>query len=283
MTISLVSRPLRPALREVISTVRDHLVVASPFIRAQEARWLLSELGTKRSQLSRVDVLTDVRAECVLNGSLELEALSLLADNIRSTNIINLPRLHAKTYVADRTLALVTSANLTPSGLDSNFEYGVGISDEETVGRIRSDLQRYMQIGNTLDRQALEQLKSVSAEIQAAIQPIRRAHEKEMAARFRIILKRGKAAFLQAQVGPRSAQALFSDAIVYLLSFGPLRTTELHPRIKELYPDLCNDAEILIINAQEFGKKWKHAVRNVQQALKRAGKIEFDGRVWKLR
>lgn len=282
MSVSLFSSPLRPGLRQVISTVRDHLVLASPFIRAQEARWLVAELGAKCSQLSRVDVLTDVKAGCVLSGSLELEALSLLVTSIRGTNIVNLPRLHAKTYIADGSFALVTSANLTPSGLDSNFEYGVGISDRDSVDRIRSDVQRYMQIGNVLDNVALEHLKSVAADIRKAMQPVQRTYEKELSTRFRLILKKGKTAFVEAQVGRRSAQTLFSDAILYILSFGPLRTTDLHPRIQQLYPELCDDAEILVINGQEFGKRWKHSVRNVQQALKRTGKIAFDGKVWRL-
>lgn len=232
--------------------------------------------------MSRVDVLTDVRADCVLSGSLELEALSVLSKNIDSANIVNLPRLHAKAYIADNSFAVITSANLTPSGLDSNFEYGVGISDETTVSRIKADIRRYMDVGSVLTLEAIEQLKDVAADVKRVLGPVQRVHENEVSARFRRILRKARTAFLQAQVGHRSAHALFSDAILYILGFGPLRTTELHPRIQQLFPDLCDDSKILIINGQEFGKKWKHSVRNVQQALKRARKVEFDGRVWRL-
>jgi hypothetical protein len=37
-----------------------------------------------------------------------------------------------------------------------------------------------------------------------------------------------------------------------------------------------------VINGQQFGKRWKHAVRNAQQYLKRSGQIVFDGMRWSL-
>ena len=282
MPVSLFSSPLRTGLRRVIFTVQHELVVASPFIRAQEANWLVQELGSKRSSLTRVDVLTDVRSECVLNGSLELEALNVLSKSIHSANMVNLPRLHAKVYIADSSFALITSANLTPSGLDANYEYGVGISDTGLVRQIRSDMQRYMSVGNVLTPEMLERLQGIAADVAKVLGPVERTHEKEMSARFRAVLKKAQIAFLQAQIGERSAHALFSDAILFILGSGPLSTRQLHPRIQQLFPDLCNDTEILVINGQEFGKKWKHTVRNVQQALKKTGKIGFDGSMWML-
>lgn len=282
MPISLFSSPLRKGLRRVIDAVSDTLVIASPYIRTEEAKWLLAELGSKRTSLSRMDVLTDVRAESVLNGSLELDALSMFTESVRSARIVNLPRLHAKTYIADDTFALVTSANLTPSGLDFNFEYGVGVAQPELVRNIRLDIEKYRDIGNILTRETLDELKVVTRGVQKAILPARQSHERKVSAQFRKILQSAETAFLRAQIGQRTAQALFSDAILFILVSGPLRTVELHPRIQQMYTELCNDSEVLVINGQEFGKKWKHAVRNAQQALKRAGRIGFDGKAWKL-
>jgi hypothetical protein len=83
-------------------------------------------------------------------------------------------------------------------------------------------------------------------------------------------------------VGSRSANSLFSDAVIYVLSKGPLTTQELHQRIQRLLPDLCDDSVELIINGERFGKRWKHGVRNAQQFLKKSGTIRFDGRRWSL-
>jgi len=139
-----------------------------------------------------------------------------------------------------------------------------------------------MSVGNVLTPEMLERLQGIAADVAKVLGPVERTHEKEMSARFRAVLKKAQIAFLQAQIGERSAHALFSDAILFILGSGPLSTRQLHPRIQQLFPDLCNDTEILVINGQEFGKKWKHTVRNVQQALKKTGKIGFDGSMWML-
>jgi hypothetical protein len=281
-SISTFMSPLRTGVRKVISTAHDQLIVACPYIRTEEANWFLSELGPKRSSLLRFDVLTDVRSESVLAGSMELDALAALSREIPSSKIVNLPRLHAKVFVADTSFALVTSANLTPGGLDLNFEYGLGISDTSVVKQIRSDIQRYMELGNVLNRDTLEKLQLIARELANVMRPLQDAEEKKLRSRFRLALRQAKTAFLEAQVGQRSANSLFSEAILYVLSYGPLSTRDLHPRIQRLFPELCDDDEILIINGQEFGKKWKHSVRNAQQALKRLKKIHFDGKLWAL-
>jgi len=36
------------------------------------------------------------------------------------------------------------------------------------------------------------------------------------------------------------------------------------------------------IEGVNFGKKWKHYVRNAQQYLKRHGQVQFDGARWRL-
>jgi len=75
---------------------------------------------------------------------------------------------------------------------------------------------------------------------------------------------------------------LFAEAIIYVLSQGPIPTEQLYPKVQTLLPDLCDDEIELVINGRRFGKRWKHAVRNAQQYLKRSGQIEFDGAQWSL-
>ncbi|MEA3311361.1 MAG: hypothetical protein U9Q76_03990, partial [candidate division WOR-3 bacterium] len=80
----------------------------------------------------------------------------------------------------------------------------------------------------------------------------------------------------------RSTQSVFKRAILYVLERGALRTVDLHPIIQNLHPDLCDDSIDRVINGMHFGKKWKHHVRSTQQALKREGKIRYDGEKWHL-
>jgi len=281
--LKLHSTSLRTGLREVLNSVHDELVIASPYIKTSEADWVCDELERRNPASSvRLQVLTDVRSANVLSGSLDIAALNLFSTRIPESVVINLPRLHAKVYVADRTCALVTSANLTPSGMDFNFEFGVEIHEPEFVGRVRGDLESYSRLGNILSRQSLAELQTVADELSAEFQKVQKSAASGLKRRFSEKLRSANYQFLRAQVGTRSAHSLFSEAIVYALAASPMSTVELHPKVQRLLPDLCDDSVELVIDGQHFGKRWKHAVRNAQQYLKRSGEIVFDGKRWSL-
>ncbi len=282
-TVMLYSRPLQIAVKDVITKVQDNLLIACPFIRTTEADWLCNELVRKGIDSSvHLSVLTDIRAENVLNGALEMRALSTLAETLNNTVLVNLPRIHAKVYIADDRFALITSANLTSSGLDSNFEYGVGLKNARSVANVRSDLEAYARLGNVLRLSDLNELGQVAEELRIEFKKVQAATKSQLRSQFDAKLRAAHHEFLRAQVGNRSAHSLFADAILYILSQGPLPTTEIHPRVQRLLPDLCDDSQELIINGERFGKRWKHTVRNAQQFLKRENKIVFNGTVWML-
>jgi len=275
--------PWRPAFEDLLRSVRWDLLIAAPFIKTTEAEWVCEVLARRHLvEPLRVQVLTDVRSDSVLSGSLDVEALSRIAASLPDTKVVNLPRLHAKVYVADDSLAVVGSANLTAGGLDSNYEYGVGLTEPSVVARIRGDLEAYARVGNVLAPDVLADLAVVGRELSAEYHELQRSAKASLRRRFNRKLRTANLEFLRAQVGSRTANSLFAEAIVYVLSRGPLSTRDLHPKIQRLLPDLCDDAVELVINGEHFGKRWKHAVRNAQQFLKSGGTISFDGRRWLL-
>jgi hypothetical protein len=76
---------------------------------------------------------------------------------------------------------------------------------------------------------------------------------------------------------------VFAKTILYLLThYGPLSTDQLHPKIKAINPDLCDDTIDRVIDGKSFGKKWKHAVRSAQQQLKKRGLVKLEGEHWRL-
>lgn len=132
--MKLFTRPLRTALAEVVQNTSEELLIAAPYIKMAEANWVCDTLGNNGdSQNCVLRVLTDIRSDSVLSGSLDLEALSTFFERRNRAEVVSLPRLHAKIYVADTRRALLTSANLTPAGLDHNFEYGVYLEDLNLV------------------------------------------------------------------------------------------------------------------------------------------------------
>ena len=280
--MKLYSSPIRAGLSEVLDRTRDELFLASPYVKTNEMEWLLSRMSKRRANLRRVRLVTDIRSENVLSGSLDLEALELLLDGERNAQVINLPRLHAKVYIADACFALVTSANLTSPGLQFNYEYGVGIDDPEEVHFIRRDLESYSLLGGFVSREVLSTLKTAASEIRAEYEAVQTEAVNKLRLKVGAALARAEVKFLQAHVANRSAHSLFADAIRYSLSRGPASTTELHNHVKTLLPDLCDDSRDLVINGQHFGKKWKHTVRTAQVFLRRKGLIRLIGGKWHL-
>lgn len=280
--MKLHTRPLRAALAEVVQSASEDLLIAAPYIKQVEANWVCDQLGRNRSdQHVKLRVLTDIRSDSVLTGFLDVDALEMFHKRHTQTEVVSLPRLHAKVYVADTCRALVTSANLTPAGLDQNFEYGVCLEDSALVCKVRSDIESYARLGNVLSNAELQSLLQVAQKLKNEYERLTKRGSRKLRADFNRTLRRAQTQFLSAQVGKRSAHDLFAEAILYVLSQGPpLSTKELHPRVQTFLPDLCDDTAELVINGQRFGKRWKHAVRNAQQSLKRSGKIAFDGQHW---
>jgi len=281
LVLTLHPSPFRTHLEKLVSSATQDLLVASPYTKTREAEWvcdLIEKLGNHKTL--RLQLLTDVRSSNVLGGSLDIAALRTFKSELPKCEIVNLPRLHAKVYVADETNAIVTSANLTPSGLDSNLEYGIGINDQETIRDIRCDLRRHATLGNRLTESLISELEEVADGLRKEFQAFERSSEKRLRRKFNDTLRRADLQFLRAQVGARTAHGLFADAMIYLLTCSPMSTSQLPMKLKAMLPELCDDNTELISNGQHFGKKWKHVVRNAQVFLRRKGTIKLIGKDW---
>ena len=207
----LNSRPLRIALVEVLHSAREELLIVAPFIKECEAKWVCDELARRGAGNDcRLKVLTDIRSDSVLGGSLDLEALEIFDQRRGSTQVVSLPRLHAKVYVADDRRALVSSANLTPSGLDFNFEYGVSLEESALVRQIKGDLEAYAQLGSVLSRAELVSLLDVAKTLKDEYKKVVKSASRRIKSRFNETLRQAQRHFLSAQVGNRTAHGLFA-------------------------------------------------------------------------
>ena len=279
--MKLFSSPLRSAVENVVSQAERELFIASPYIKESETRWLTESFGGRHRAELRLNILTDVCTDSVLNGSLDVSALQRLSVSFPCSTVTTLPRLHAKVYIADSRVALITSANFTRSGLDLNSEYGVGIDEPIAITKVREDMLSYCRLGQVLSGDRLMELSEAAARLSAEFQQVQRAATTAVKRQFRESLRVAHVEFIRAKVGNRTSHAVFAEAILYLLSKKPMRTVDLQPAIKELLPELCAD-EDLVINGQKFGKRWKHGVRTAQVYLRRGGRIRLDDGRWKI-
>jgi hypothetical protein len=280
--IELVTSPWATTFYGLVQLVQEELLVVSPFISREPLKSIVGVFGKNHSLGSiRVDIVTNLAVGHLLAGSLDVAALLYLAQSIPNATVTYLPGLHAKIYVADTKAAVITSANLTSSGLSGNHEYGVLLRDPALVSKTRSDLTKYAALGSKVSLDTLTALSEATQDLKIVRQAADKSINAQLKATFEQRVEEAKLELLKARAKGTTTHGIFSDTILYLLGEkGPLMTIELHPLIQQIHPDLCDDSIDRVIEGVHFGKKWKHHVRNAQQALRRQGLIDFDGQRW---
>ncbi len=281
--VSLLRSPWTESLDNLLSIVDQNLLVACPFVKRFATERILGELDRRQLRGTVcLRLITDLRPESTLAGSMDLDALGELGRSIPGFELTHLPSVHAKVYVADCKIAIVTSGNLTEPGLRGNVEYGVALTDECLVRQVRSDMEGYASLGAKVSIEDVTALSAEMEDLKALFQEAERSIRAQARRAFKQKLTSTHIRLLRHRAKGKTTHAIFSDTIRFLLAKGPLRAEELHPLVQLLHPDLCDDSVDRIIDGVHFGKKWKHYVRNAQQYLKRHGEIRFDGARWHL-
>lgn len=280
--VYLLRGPWDSNLSELLRLARNRLLVASPFITRWGAEWISKCLSERGDTAPEILLITNIRAESVLTGYLELGAVANLGRRFGRFSLFHMPSLHAKVYIPDTHQAIITSGNLTDGGLRGNCEYGVLIKEAKVVGQIRKDFEGYCRLAASISVDEATALAGELSEVRKVYEAGERRVLREAGKTFRDRLRAAEERVLRFRARGTSNQAIFCNTIEYLLSKGPLRTIELHPLVQQMHPDICDDTVDRVIDGVSFGKKWKHHVRTAQQALKREGRISFDGERWHL-
>lgn len=282
-TPRLLRSPWDSTFLDLISEAQSHLLLVSPFVKAQSAQRIISELR-RRDVHNRIRVvgLTNLRPDSVLNGATDLEALVALGNSLPGFELTHIPGLHAKVYAADRKSAVVTSANLTESGIRDNLEYGVALAEPGLVEQICRDFENYARLGARILPSEMTSLLGEANELKGLLKAAQSSIHARARKAFQEKLRSTENQLLRHRAKGKTTQGLLCEAILFSLSKGPLATSDLHPLVKRLQPDLCDDSIDRVIDGVHFGKKWKHHVRSAQQRLKSEGRIRYDGTLWHL-
>ena len=278
--VRLLNRSWRHDLAAVATSARQSILVVAPFIKHDEAVWFCKQLR------SDIDILTlaNIDSEAISASALDLSALHHLAEASSSATLIALSNLHAKVFVADEKAAIVTSGNLTRSALDRNLEYGVLLHEPDLVRTVRRDMLAFARLGSQVNASAFAELVPLETELRKARAALASSATPAAKRRFDKIMRQARPAFASAQVGNRSAHAVFGEAIQFVLARGPQTTKIIQEELRQLLPALCDDREDLIIKGERYGKAWKRRMRHAQLNLKRRGIIVYNAstKTWML-
>ena len=278
-----LARDWKSNLASLFSSVNSQLVISSPYVTRDGTSYLLSHLPHARINSINLRLVTDLSAVNIYQASTDPDALRILADNVPNLKLLHLPKLHAKVYVADYQNAIVTSANLTAGGLERNYEYGLFTDSTSLVRQIAEDITEYSDLGALVTAENLIEYCKIAERLKTTFKKqqlsIRSALQKE----FEHCVLSAEDNLIRLRLAGGAMHTVFAKTILYLLRrYGPMRTIDMHPKIQQLHPDLCNDNVDRIIDGKHFGKKWKHAVRTAQQQLKKQGLVGIAGVYWKI-
>lgn len=283
MQYKFLISPWKNEFIDVISKTKKELFISSPFVNVDGVNILSNSIRTKSD--IEISLITNLTTQNIVNGITEPKALLELYKQFKRVKISSLGRLHAKVYLIDDKMSIITSANLTNGGLANNFEYGVLIDDSIVCSAIKEDMLKYYSLGNILDKDLLEK---VSEEADKLYEIRNKTDNFIKDTKLGDLLRKNTETIdvelLKNRIKEgKTINAIFSDTILYLLKKkGALSTKEIHPFIQTLHPDICDDSIDRVIDGQHFGKKWKHLVRDAQQSLKKKGLIYLEDGKWYL-
>ncbi len=283
--LELLPSPFAPKLRQFLEGLESSCFICSPYITLGPMQQLVEIVRKKNAQDDiEIKMLTDISPQNLVQKSTDIAALILLMQSVKNVEIIYLPRVHAKVYIAGESEAIVSSANFTGGGTVANLEYGVSVRDPKTVREITDDITKYSKLGSAVSAAQLDDLKDRVEQLRTAIGEEQRSIRAKTRALSAQLRRETEDNLIRVRTSNRTTHAIFADTLLYLLSRRDSPTIELHEMIREIHPDLCDDSIDRVIDGKSFGKFWKHEVRSAQATLKRKGAIEHDAksRLWKL-
>jgi hypothetical protein len=235
-----------------------------------------------RCDTLKLTLVTNLSLDNMVSGATNVNAILHVSTCLPLTQVRFIPTLHAKVYIADTKRAIITSANLTDSGLYRNLEYGVEVEDPAAVRKVRKDVEDYAALGPLVPAATLGSLAEAANRVSIEKKVVEQDAAREIRAALRKLLGTANDTVLRARTAGRSLTAILEDTILYLLGRSPLATTEIHARVQQIHPDLCDDSVDRVIDGRSYGKKWKHSVRTAQAHLKERNLIRLAGGKWML-
>ena len=153
LSINFLKSPWDEEFDLLIKQACTRLVISSPYIGMNPCKRII-DIKKECDALETFSILllTDLSRNTILSGATDVSAICNLSEIFQQTEIKFLPSIHAKIYVADDKLAVITSANMTSAGLFRNFEYGIKLSDRSLVATVKKDITEYAALGTKIEK-----------------------------------------------------------------------------------------------------------------------------------
>lgn len=150
--IEVMSRPFYDDFLELCRESDETIKLCTPFIKSE----ILSCVLKSAPEEVNVSLVTNINLQSFHKKASDIEAVRRVL--LHGGNVYNCTTLHAKFYIFDDQFCIITSANLTPSGMKRNLECGI-FSDDSSI--VQSVVDIYTSIVHDTSRVGEMTLKSV--------------------------------------------------------------------------------------------------------------------------
>jgi phosphatidylserine/phosphatidylglycerophosphate/cardiolipin synthase-like enzyme len=268
MSVKLLKSPFESEFRNVFKQAKSEIVFSSPYINDAGATILLNSID--KSINKNIRILTNLSVRNIVDNVTQPSAILKMYDSFKQTTVTSLAKLHAKIYIIDDLLAVITSANLTYGGIKSNFEYGVLIDDKKTIKTVKQDVLDYASLGLIFDKDFLLKIFQES-------QKIEKVQEKQIKNRtdsdLKLLLEQQQkidTLLVKPYENKEARHSIFAKTIQYLLEKNKqLSTEEIYQFVQDIHPEMCDDT----FKYKNGEKKWKIEVRQARFFLQRKGHV----------
>lgn len=131
--MKIINKPIKDMFFDLVSTSSKSIKLCAPYIK----HGVVDDMLKLKRNGCALSVVTKINLENFYKNSSDISAIKTIQEN--SGVVYNYQRLHAKFYIFDERHTIITSANLTPSGFNNNFEYGVLIDESDLVRQTCED------------------------------------------------------------------------------------------------------------------------------------------------
>lgn len=142
MGFRLIDSNWNKVIRDAAKADRSELRIVCPFIKLEAVTKLL-----KAAKPKSVEVITRFKLGDFYEGVSDTAALRLLLE--RGAKIRGVKNLHAKLYLFGDSSALVTSANMTLSAMQTNHELGFLADDPQVMNECRNYFDRLWKLSGS--------------------------------------------------------------------------------------------------------------------------------------
>jgi HKD family nuclease len=271
MSITFLKSPFEKEFRNILNQTKQGLIFSSPYINHGGVSTLLESIDNINDK--SIYILTNLSAKNIVSNVTQPQALLKMYGTFKEITISSLDKLHAKIYIVDESLAVITSANLTYGGLKSNFEYGVLIDDTESIKTIKRDVLDYASLGHIFDKTFILKIYEESQKIES----VQEKPEKERKdTELRLLIEQQKkidSLFARQYENKETRHSIFVKTIMFLLQkHKHLTILELYALVKDIHPEMCDDS----IEYHDE-KRWKFEVRQALFFWRRKGAVRGNG------